>query len=196
MTSHSELFVEAEAERAAGNAAAAEGLYRRLLARLPHHVKALRALGDVLRQQGKADEAASTLAAADRIDTENLARVAEGLLGLGHLQKAERSIKRALKVDPNHGEALWVLGQIHRSKGDFPSALEAYGRIPASDPRHAPAAYVRAILAGNTVWQAPSDSQPRPAPFMVIEDFLPQDSHDALLEFTFGQRNKFQPSLI
>ena len=89
-----------------------------------------------------------------------------------------------------------MLGQIHRSKGDFPSAMEAYGRIPASDPRHAPAAYIRAILAGSRLWQAPPESQPRPAPFVMIEDFLPQDSHDALLEFTFAHQGEFQPSLV
>ena len=264
MTDDTELFIKAEAERGAGNAAAAERLYRRLLARLPNHVNALRALGDLLEQQGRVGQAASLLAAADCVDAENLARGAEGLhklghrqkarhgvkcaldiverlpnrakalralgrrlqqqgkgdqarslsavadqidadsfargagilIGLGHLRKAERSIKRILEVDPNHGAALWVLGQIHRSKGDFPSALDAYGRVPVSDPRCRAANYVRAILAGHTLWQAPPDSQPRPAPFMVIENFLPQESHDALLEFTFARQGEFQPSLI
>ncbi len=58
------------------------------------------------------------------------------------------------------------------------------------------AVYVRAILSGGAAPAPPPGDQPLPAPFVVIENFLPREAHDALLRLTFENQQAFRVSLV
>ena len=95
MTSHTELFANPQSECAAGNAVAGERLYRRLLNRVPNHVKALRALAELPRQQGTEEEAAG-LAKTARTAWPDPDRVFY----------TRRTIGRLCIIEPNNGGSI------------------------------------------------------------------------------------------
>jgi aspartate beta-hydroxylase len=67
----------------------------------------------------------------------NAAEQAHQLLKQGHAKEAEAAFRRLLETDPEHVEALNVVGLAALRDGDVDGALALLGRAAAADPRQA-----------------------------------------------------------
>ena len=110
--------------------------------------------------------------------------------GGGLLDKAEAALQRALAADPHNAKALLRLGDVLRGKGSFPAALDAYQRLCALEPGNARAHWLSAILSGGPPPSAAPSGQ-RPAPFVLLQDFLPQPQQERLFELTLAGSQGF-----
>ena len=118
--------------------------------------------------------------------------------GARRLLRADRNqveavlLRRRLAEDPGDAGALLRLGGLHRQRGDFPAAAEAYGRLCALRPGEPRASWLRAVTAGEPLPAAPPDG-PHAAPFVRIRDFLSQDEREHLLSAALAMRGLFEP---
>ena len=108
----------------------------------------------------------------------------------GLLDKAEAALQRTLAADPHNAKALLRLGDVLRGKGSFPAALDAYRRLCALEPGNARAHWLSAILSGGPPPSA-APSGRRPAPFVLLKDFLPQPQQERLFELTLADSQRF-----
>ena len=126
----------------AGRLAAAEPLYREVLAADPNHADALNLLGMLAQQVGRLDVAreliGKAVAAAPRFAEahNNLASV---LLALDDLASAETHYRRAIALEPAHVGARINLGNLLWRAGRFADAATACREALARAPRSAEA---------------------------------------------------------
>lgn len=130
------LFEGAERAEAAGAWVEAEQLYRRCLAREPEDATLHFNLGNVLREEGRAAEAAAAFAKAASLDPElaeawfNLAGLAEAK---GRIEEAAKRYRRALAVAPEYADALFNLARLETERQFFADALPLWQRYLALD---------------------------------------------------------------
>ncbi len=110
------------------------------------------------------------------------------------LQQAEQLCKQRLKNDPENRGALRSLAEVYRKLGRVAEAAAAFDRLFQLDPEDQEVGYMQALLAGKEWPGAPTGI--RAAPFVLLNDFLPQEFHDSLLPFLIAVQEKFVPSLI
>ncbi|MBY0512392.1 MAG: tetratricopeptide repeat protein [Gemmataceae bacterium] len=137
MTPTDDLFAQAVSRHQAGDVAAAEDLYRRVLAADPRHPGAMSNLGVILSKAGQLDEAARLYAAALAVNPRQLdAHFNLGNLyrRLGRLQAAADAYHAVLAVEPNHARAYLNLGLVQGDAGDWVAAIDCFRRAVALDP--------------------------------------------------------------
>jgi tetratricopeptide (TPR) repeat protein len=115
----------------------AEYSLKRAVQEDPSQVAAYSLLISLYRKMGKAKEAESLLSKAqDRFPKESLIllEAAKSALGEGEGEKAIALVEKALKVNPAYVPSLLLKGEIQRSMGNLPSALESYRRASRRNP--------------------------------------------------------------
>jgi tetratricopeptide (TPR) repeat protein len=110
------------------------------------------------------------------------------------LQQAEEMYRRRLAKDPHNEALLSSLAQIYRKQGNLTEAQTIYKQLTLLNPEDTEAAYMHAILAGTDVPVRPAGI--RPAPFVLIKDFLPRSFHETLLPFMSSVQDKLVPALV
>lgn len=136
-----------EAYRAGASAVAnkrraeAEKAFRAILDRRPHHRDALVALGVVLREQGRHEEAAECHRKAVRLNEDDLEAhyaLAEDLEAVGDLPAAEAVYRKIVELRPKRSVAAHErLRDLYIGQGIWEKALEIQGRLeklPMKDP--------------------------------------------------------------
>jgi predicted O-linked N-acetylglucosamine transferase (SPINDLY family) len=130
---------QALARHQAGDLAAAEQLFRRVLAAAPDHPTALHHLGVIALQQGRAESAVAALdAAAARApdDARIQFHLALALKGLERPDDAARHYERAIALAPGFADAHVNLGNLRRAAGQLDDARSCYERAIAAAPEH------------------------------------------------------------
>jgi tetratricopeptide (TPR) repeat protein len=134
----------------AGQLAAAEQIYNRILATLPDHVDCLHLLGLISLQRGNHALAVEQIDTALTRDPDNVFALNNrgiALKQLKRLDEALASYDRALAVRPDYAEALSNRGNALQLLRRFDEALASYDRAIALRPD-----YVEALLnRGNTL---------------------------------------------
>jgi lipopolysaccharide biosynthesis regulator YciM len=125
--------------------------YQEVLAHEPRNAIALRALAGLLAD---AQDFAQALAMARRLakvekqpdptaEARLLTRMAESLQGAGNGDQARRSVKRALRRDPEYADARMLLGALEFERGRHKAALAAWRSVPEKGGARAGEAYPR-----------------------------------------------------
>ena len=118
------------------------------------------------------------------------------LLRAGRLHhQAGAALRRRIAEDPRDAGTLLRLGDLHRRRGNFPAAAEAYGRLCALRPGEPRASWLRAVTAGEQLPAAPPDGL-HAAPFVRIRDFLSHDERERLLSAALAMRGSFAPGRV
>jgi tetratricopeptide (TPR) repeat protein len=125
----------------AGDLATAEGIYRRVLAHDPDHVRALGLLGACLAQAGRPREATPMLlrAASLRPDAATLANLANALHESGRHEEALPHLDRAIVLDGGNPGLHVNRANVLRALARHAAAVESCRRALRIDPRHLPA---------------------------------------------------------
>ena len=120
----------------AGDLAAAEGVYRRILGQAPQHPDALHLLGVLAHQIGRHDAAAELIgrALAQREVAEYHGNYGSVLQALGRVEEAVAHYQRALALRPDYPDALNSLGSALQSLGRLTEAEERYAEALARRP--------------------------------------------------------------
>jgi tetratricopeptide (TPR) repeat protein len=137
----SQLLAVAVRHHRAGDLAAAEAAYRRILRDTPTHIDSLHLLGLVANQRGEHAAAIELIGQAIALKPDfadfrtNLAAV---LKAAGRLDDAEAECRRALALAPS-AKAYYALATILQLQGRLDEALDAYRQTLALNPDHAEA---------------------------------------------------------
>ena len=110
------------------------------------------------------------------------------------LQQAEQRCRQRLVTDPENATVLRSLAEVCRKQGNLAEAASIYGRLFAANPADEDAGYLHAVLGGADTPISPTGL--RPAPFVLLKNFLPKDFHDSLIPFATSQRDKFVSSRV
>lgn len=132
-------MAQAEHLRAAGNLAAAEGVYRNVLAVAPNFHPAYHALGLLAYGAGKLPLAADLITHAIRIDGSTPVyhrNLGEMLRRLGRLDEAIAAGRQATALSPNDLDAFYNLGLALTDKGEHAAAVQSYRRALELNPSH------------------------------------------------------------
>ena len=127
---------EAMARHQAGDLAAAEVSYRRLLEDHPDHPDVLHLLGVVHYQRGRIPEAIALLRRAIRIAPRNadaLSNLGLVLNAAGDIAGAGDVLTRAVSLDPGLAAAHNMLGTVLLASGDLDAAIDRYRQAIAAD---------------------------------------------------------------
>lgn len=134
------LLERAGDEMQAGRPAAAEPLYREVLAKSPGHAVAMHFLGIALVQTGRATEGLELLARSlgplagqPRFHYNHAAMLAQA----GDLAGAERELEAALAAEPRNPGTLEFLGVVRRRRGRTREAVDAFRAAMAAAPHSA-----------------------------------------------------------
>ena len=117
----------------------------------------------------------------------------ESWIGKLH-DRAESIVRPTTEADARDAGALMTLGGIHRAKGNFAAARDAYrraSRLPGPDRRKA--AWLSAMLRGDRLPHVPPSGL-WPAPFVRIMDFLSPAEHRRVLTRVLAMRASFSPA--
>lgn len=128
-----------------GQAASAEGVYRRLLDRFPDHAEARFLLAMARLQQGDRAEALalfeSVIAALQGAQAPEL--LAQALVGLGNLLAVEGRFAEALaafeqaeQADPSNPDGAYNQGRLRVAQRDYLQARQDFQRVLALEPGH------------------------------------------------------------
>ena len=104
--------------------------------------------------------------------------------------QSEAALRRRLAEEPRDTGALLRLGDLHRQRGNFPAASEAYGRLCVLRPGDRRALWLRAVTAGEQLPATPPDGV-HATPFVRIRDFLSHDEREHLLSAALAMRGLF-----
>ena len=110
----------------------------------------------------------------------------------GLWDQIEGALLKKLELSPRDPNLLEALGQIHRKKGDLESASKVYERLQTVFPGHSTAAYLSAVLEGETLPFSAPQVMPWPAPFVRIANFFSQDDRDRLFQIAREYRGDFE----
>lgn len=130
-------YAEALARHRAGDLAAAERAYRRLLEAAPDHRAGLNALGLLYVQAGRPHQAAPVLRRTlvlDPGDADIHLLLGAALRAAGEREGAAEAFGRAAELRPDHPDAHNNLGVALRELGDLVGAEAAYRRALAARP--------------------------------------------------------------
>jgi tetratricopeptide (TPR) repeat protein len=144
-----ELFEQAQAAEEAGDADAAERLYRRVIRLDPSDPAAAFNLGNLLRGAGRKVEAEKAYRAATKADpsfAEVWYNLADMLDDQGQRDKAIASLRRAVDADPDYADAIFNLGLLHQRDERHIEAAEYWRRYLALDQDSAWASRARRAL--------------------------------------------------
>jgi len=110
----------------------------------PDDSRSQSALADMLREQGRYDEAHEHYTEAITNDPQSI----DAHFGLGYVylsdgrhEQAKEYFEQVLRVDPDHKPTLTNLGSLFTTSGEFDRAAECYQRILAVEPESAAAHY-------------------------------------------------------
>jgi lipopolysaccharide biosynthesis regulator YciM len=125
--------------------------YEEVLAYVPRHVEALRALVRLLSDVHDYDRAIEMEQRLARIEAresssaeaELLVQKARAAQAEGRNEDARRAIKRALRRDARSAQAWLELGALEAERGRSKAALAAWQRVPGLDPRSGGLVYPR-----------------------------------------------------
>ena len=126
----------------AGRAAAAAGLYEKVLRQRPNHADALHLYGVLHAQTGQLETALPLLTKAVRRAPRNagfLNDLANALSGLGRLDDAVAHYRRAAALDQTNANVRFNLGHALRAAGRPDEAVEWLGKALAIQADHGPA---------------------------------------------------------
>lgn len=138
-----------------GDPAAAEACYRRALALAPTHFHAIGNLAVVLEAQGQLDSAFNAYGLLLNVAPD----YAQGyfLLALflfnhattaSHGPQVVACLRRAVELDPDHVEALRLLGVVHYALGEREQARQVYARWLERDPDEPVARHMLSACGG------------------------------------------------
>jgi tetratricopeptide (TPR) repeat protein len=122
--------------------------YRRAAQLEPKVFRWMYYLGLVQADQGRCEQATSTLRLALRIDSDYVAaklRLANCLLASADWQASQELYTEILKKDPDQAEAYYGVGRIRTSRHDHAGAAEAYSKAIALFPDFGAAHYSLAL---------------------------------------------------
>ena len=114
-----------------GDLATAEVAYKRALTANPSHQPSYHGLAELLSLQGRQGEALALLDGWQNVETftaKPLIELAWFQQANGDVASAERTLHRALKIQPNHPTALAQLGQVYHQTGRPIEAAALYRR--------------------------------------------------------------------
>lgn len=139
MSSLDSMLREGAGHHQAGNYAAAETLYRKILAARPREATTLYLLGTLEYQTDRLEDAAQHLHQSVKIQPDN--PDARNSLGLVLTEKrryndAAIQFRRALQLRPRFPQAKYNLGNVHREQGNLAEAVDAYRGALALDPSY------------------------------------------------------------
>ncbi|MGH6629356.1 MAG: tetratricopeptide repeat protein, partial [Burkholderiales bacterium] len=126
----------------AGDHARAEALCQEALSRAPGHPDALRLLGLLRLQGGRAADAIPLLSEALRAGPDSLSALdglSAALIAVGDHSRAEALVRRALAVNPDLPAAHMRLGMALAFQGKWEAAARAFAEAAARDPQLADA---------------------------------------------------------
>ena len=131
---------QALARHQAGDLAAAERLFGRVLDTTPDHPMALQHLGVIALQQGRAEAGAALLARAATASPDDPGiqfNLALALKALDRVDDAAARYARAIALAPGFADAHVNLANLHRLQGRVDLAEAGYRRALAASPLHA-----------------------------------------------------------
>ena len=126
-----QLFAKAEAAEAEGDFSTSEGLYRRCLSLDRSDPTISFNLANVLREQGRDNEARVLLQTATKLDRHfpeawyNLADLEEKA---GDLTGAKSCLNRAIDADPDYADAIFNLAWLQYQSGEFEASSRNWER--------------------------------------------------------------------
>ena len=147
------LLERAAAHMQAGRPAAAEALYREILAQAPEHGMALHFLGMALVQTGRAADGLALMARSMRAlpgQARFRYNYAAMLAQAGDLEGAERELAAVAAAEPRNPGVLEFLGVVRRQRGRLREAVEALRSAAAAAPRNAQIANNLGTALGDT----------------------------------------------
>jgi tetratricopeptide (TPR) repeat protein len=165
-----EALARAKLLQREGQTAAAEDLYRTVLALDPDHPGALRELGAVRLQAGEFAEAAELISRAIERDPSSSSahnNLGIALKGLDRPAEAAQHFEAALALDPKRPEAHYNLGQALQALGRLGEARACYERAIALRPDYSEAHNSLGVLL------APEYAQEALASFQRAVDIRP-----------------------
>lgn len=109
----------------------------------------------------------------------------------GLLERAEVALAHAVAADPTNATALLRLGDVHRGKGRFGSALDCYRCAASLRPDDPRARWLVAVAGGTALPLSPPPAMP--AAFVRHTDFLPPHRCRQLLSLALAHRDGFVP---
>ncbi|MGZ0172954.1 MAG: 2OG-Fe(II) oxygenase [Planctomycetales bacterium] len=112
------------------------------------------------------------------------------------LEQATVSLKSHLSRDPGNGQLLHRLALLYRKQGLLADATEVYQQILSSDSTDRQAYYMHQVLRTGSVPDSTPTEGTRPAPFVLIEDFLPAEEHAELMPLVLAEQEAFAASLV
>jgi predicted 2-oxoglutarate/Fe(II)-dependent dioxygenase YbiX len=104
------------------------------------------------------------------------------------LDQAERVWQRRLMRDGADATTHTALAQVYRKQGKLEDATTLYRHAMRLDPTNGETAYMLSVLSGAEVPDPPSGF--RPAPFVLLKNFLPRDFHETLMPFVLSVREQ------
>lgn len=135
--------------QAEGNVAAAEALYRALIAEKVKAPQPYCNLAVICAQSGRDEEARALWARAIAIDPGSL-QAAMGIAGhyerFGKIEKAIEAYRRFLARQPGNIDAKYLLANLYKAQGKFAEATELYRQIMAKRPDYAQAHFTYAAI--------------------------------------------------
>ncbi len=132
-----EKLAEALALHQQGQLAAAEPIYREVLASAPEHPTALSLLGTVCLQTGRDEEAADLLERAVALKPDEpgwFGNLGVVLRKLERYPEAATALQRALELKPDSAETLTNLGLVQHQLSEFVAAIESFQKAIALRP--------------------------------------------------------------
>jgi protein O-GlcNAc transferase len=142
------LLAEAASHHQAGRLAAAERLYRRILAADPKHIDSLHLLGLIAHQTGHSDKALELIGRAIALngaDPELHNDIGGIHQSLGHFDLAVEHCRKALALDPRSTTARLNLARALHAQGDLSESIAQYRHVLRATPHAAEGHYNLAV---------------------------------------------------
>jgi tetratricopeptide (TPR) repeat protein len=139
MLNAAELLQSATTHHQAGRMAEAEKAYREVLVMEKANPLALRLLGGLYLQTGRAAQAVEYLEKAARVspqDAETHTNLGSALRGIGRMDDALTRYRHALTINPNYAEAHYNMGNVLKIQEKYDEAVYAYQRAVAIRPNY------------------------------------------------------------
>ncbi len=140
--SPSQLLNLAVSHHRAGDLAAAEAIYRRILRDTPNHIDSLHLLGLIANTRGQHAAAIALIGRAIALKPDFAdfhINLAIALKEAGRLEDSESRCRHAITLNPGSAKAHYTLGAVQLQRGKLDEALCSYGQTLALSPNHAEA---------------------------------------------------------